>query len=549
MNPSPIIPPPSRRSALALGLLVAVGCRDTEAPSPADTDATGSTGAPSLTDDTGSTDAADSTGDPAAVTYWGDVAPLFYERCVGCHQADGVAPFRLDTYEDAMAWGPAAAAAVAQRSMPPWSLAADGSCGTFVDPQWLTDAQIELVAAWVDEGLAPGEPQDLEIPPLSSLEESLELRTPRFTPEIQGGDLAQFDEYRCFLIDVNVPKDGYITGFDGQPGNVQLIHHMIAMPIDVDLLVGADGQTNGDIIEQLSNEQPERPGWECFSRAGEGVVPNGVPITWTPGKGVVEFPEGTGIRVHQGDTFVVQVHYNLASEDLLGVSDSSAIGVRIEDEVEREAFMMPIDPLLESIFDDEPTALEPGLPSVQYTWEATFEDDLGPLPAVDLYGIFPHMHGYGRRFDMVVHQQGDQVDCGAHMPRWDFDWQQLYFYAEPIEITPHSRMEVTCEYDTSTATEPVLPGWGTINEMCLADLYVVLPEGIPAPQPSDAPQVPGWTCNPYFWDGQDGCDCGCGVFDPDCSATTSDVCEYCAEEGSCGMSCDDIDPRDNSTCG
>ena len=534
------------RSVAALGVLAAVGCRDTSPPSTGETDATGSTG--SDLDTTDGTGAVDSTGTPASVTFWGDVAPLFYERCVSCHQPEGVAPFRLDTYEEAMAWGPAAAAAVAERSMPPWSLNADGSCGTFVDPQWLTDEEIALVAAWVDEGLAEGEPQSLEVPAVSSLDESLELRTPDFVPEIQGGDLAQFDEYRCFLIDVDVPKDGFITGFDGQPGNVRLIHHMVAMPIDVDLLVTADGRTNGDIIQELSDESPEREGWECFSRAGEGVVPSGVPITWTPGKGVVEFPEGTGIRVYQGDQFVVQVHYNLASQDLIGISDSSAIGVRIEDEVEREAFMFPIDPLLDSMFDDEPTTLEPGQPSVQYTWEMTFGGVLGPLPSVDLFGIFPHMHGYGRKFDMAVHQDDGSVDCGAQMDRWDFDWQQLYFYADPITITADSRMEVTCDYDTTAATDPVLPGWGTTNEMCLADLYVVLPPGIPLPPPTDAPQIPGWTCDPYYWDSDDGCDCGCGVFDPDCVVMTSDVCEYCDNEGSCGMSCDEIDPLDNSTC-
>ena len=29
-------------------------------------------------------------------TFWGDVAPIYYERCVECHREGGIAPFRLD---------------------------------------------------------------------------------------------------------------------------------------------------------------------------------------------------------------------------------------------------------------------------------------------------------------------------------------------------------------------------------------------------------------------------------------------------------------------
>jgi len=58
-----------------------------------------------------------------------------------------------------------------------------------------------------------------------------------------------------------------------------------------------------------------------------------------------------------------------------------------------------------------------------------------------------------------------------------------------------------------------------------------------------------WTCPQEYYGADDGCDCGCGVADPDCSASTSDVCEYCTEDGSCAVdSCDQIDPADNTKC-
>jgi hypothetical protein len=58
---------------------------------------------------------------------------------------------------------------------------------------------------------------------------------------------------------------------------------------------------------------------------------------------------------------------------------------------------------------------------------------------------------------------------------WDFHWQRMYFYQEPLTVTQDSRISVTCDYDTSDVKTPVKPGWGTRNEMCLATLYFTVP--------------------------------------------------------------------------
>ena len=61
--------------------------------------------------------------------------------------------------------------------------------------------------------------------------------------------------------------------------------------------------------------------------------------------------------------------------------------------------------------------------------------------------------------------------------------------------------------------------------------------------------MPLWTCDPaYFGDGL--CDCGCGSVDPDCPTTTSEVCQYCDDPGSCNSApCPGtIDHDDNAVC-
>ena len=65
----------------------------------------------------------------------------------------------------------------------------------------------------------------------------------------------------------------------------------------------------------------------------------------------------------------------------------------------------------------------------------------------------------------------------------------------------------------------------------------------------------GWTCLPWFYGADDGCDCGCGVVDLDCADATVASCEWCSYPGSCSpigsdSGCPgDIDPAQNWLCG
>lgn len=58
----------------------------------------------------------------------------------------------------------------------------------------------------------------------------------------------------------------------------------------------------------------------------------------------------------------------------------------------------------------------------------------------------------------------------------------------------------------------------------------------------------GWTCADFAYGLDDGCDCGCGIPDPDCASNSVGVCEFCDDDGSCGYDCTDIALDDNSQC-
>ncbi len=47
------------------------------------------------------------------------------------------------------------------------------------------------------------------------------------------------------------------------------------------------------------------------------------------------------------------------------------------------------------------------------------------------------------------------------------------------------------------------------------------------PSKADGAVAPGWDCNGSYFDSDDGCDCGCGVLDPDCAGQAdAAACDY-----------------------
>jgi hypothetical protein len=457
---------------LALLVWLAAGCDDDSA-----TDTVRSDGG---TGDAG--DGATPDGSPAtsALTFWGDVAPILNAKCVKCHQTGGIGPFPLDEYRAAAAKAPLIAAATQAGIMPPYLVTHDGSCGDFEAGETLTAAEKANIREWAMADRKEGSPVTLMRPPVAGLgdAEVKQWKTPEIAPVAQGGDFARHDEYRCFLIDPGLERDRFITAYDIVPGTPALVHHLIAFLVDP-AKRARDGRTNGEVMAALDARDPERPGWPCFGMAGEGLDPDAAPAIWAPGQGPVSYPQQVGVRQTMGHKLVVQLHYNLADPATRGLTDTTTIRMRYADSVPRRAIFLVEDAFLDSVFGSMPMSLPPRQASVKRSWKKSLAElGLDELPYVDLLGVMPHMHERGMRKQVRIGAPGAPSSCAASVPRWDFHWQKMYFYKTAPRLGPQSELELECEYDTSNDSEPVLPGWGTRNEMCTAIMMLALPPGI-----------------------------------------------------------------------
>lgn len=413
----------------------------------------------------------------AAPTYHGDVAPIISQKCAACHQPGGIAPFALTTYEPARARASQIAAYTRARIMPPFLIETGGECGSFDESTALTEAEIATIGEWVEAGAPEGTPVELAPRSLPELAGGRDFDLPLFEPRVEGGPLAEFDEYRCFPVEHGLDADRYVTGYDVVPGNARLVHHVLAFIIDPNQEVGG-GLSNGDVMGALDDESPDRVGWPCFGMAGEGIEVESVPVSWAPGQGVVDYPDGLGVSFRRDRVLVAQVHYNLAEGAAPGDTDQTTVRLRLADSVERQGFFLLNDDLIRSLGAEAPRRLPAGRESVVVDWTRRL-GELG-VPAgldLELVGLFPHMHGYGRKYTFEV-SNGGGFECQGRINRWDFNWQRIYQYSVPVPVDADTQFRVTCEYDTRGAEADVMPGWGTRNEMCFVMGMLALPPGV-----------------------------------------------------------------------
>jgi copper type II ascorbate-dependent monooxygenase-like protein len=410
------------------------------------------------------------------VRFHEDVAPILANSCNGCHQQGGVAPFALDSYDAAVQWSGSIVAAVQSRTMPPFNVDNSGSCNTYTDARWLADDEIATISDWVDQGMEKGDASlGMPAPPAPRTIEGDDIvmvSTPeKYQPVNEAQPAAPADDYQCFLVDPETDDTSFLVGYDVLPGNSAIVHHVLAFDVDPERF-GMGGGTNGEIMAALDAESPDQPGWNCFNAAGDGVWVEGVPVTWAPGAGATKFPAGTGIRVKPGHKLVVQMHYHLAGANI--GTDTTEIQLAFADHVEREAHSTLIDGFLLTLLGT-PAELPAGVPDASFEWSMALADipyaDLD-FEQADLFGVLPHMHQRGRKMTVDVERKDGEV-CGARVDHWDYDWQQAFYYEQPIPVDMTDKIKVRCEWDTTADSEPVLPGLGTDAEMCLVGVYVV----------------------------------------------------------------------------
>jgi peroxiredoxin len=393
-------------------------------------------------------------GESRPVTYHKDVAPILQARCQECHRPGEVGPFALMTYKQTARWGDDIKEYTQSRQMPPWK--PTGEHGFFRDERRLTEEQIQTIARWVDAGLPEGDPKDA--PPPRQFPEGWQLGEPDLVltvPEEMTVGPSGRDLFRVFVLPTGLTEDKHVSAIEVRPRNKRVVHHTLQF-------IDTTGRARK--LEEKEREREKKPGEQDHGpgytvQMGVGYFPPGGSLGgWAPGNVLRHLPEGVGYHLPKGSDVVLQVHYHRTGKE---EKDRTRIGLYFA----RKPVTQRLQPLVVPGFF---LFIPAGEANYKITGAAEVNQD------AILHHITPHMHLLGKDIKCtMVLPDGVRKEL-IHIKNWDYNWQESYFFKEPIRIPGGTKLEVEAFYDNS-ANNPLNPhsppqavrfGEQTTNEMC-----------------------------------------------------------------------------------
>jgi len=357
------------------------------------------------------------------VTFNKDVLPILQANCQTCHRPGEIAPMSFMTFKDARPWARAMKTAVLARQMPPWF--ADPAYGHFSNDKRLSDADIQTIAAWADNGASEGEAADAP-PPIVfqegwGIKPDMIIEMPMDVPLQASGTI----NYKYVLAKANFTEDVWVTAADLRPGNKEAVHHMRA-------IVRPPGSN------WMKDAQPGvayEAGDPVMGRQSEDTDLVG---KFNPGLGAQDFSEFESAKfVPKGSDIVFNMHYTATGKP---TTDRSRLALVIS----------KTPPKLRYFTHDGPTAgnlaIPPGAGNAEVVSEMTATAD------TQLVYLQPHMHLRGKDYEVRLIYPNGKMET-IFKTKWDFNWQLGVEFKEPIAIPRGTRLIGIAHFDNSTANK------------------------------------------------------------------------------------------------
>ncbi len=336
------------------------------------------------------------------ITYTKDIAPIFNQRCVECHRPGEVAPFSLTSYEETIGWGATIAEVISEQRMPPWN--ANPDFGHFKNDARLSDTQKQTILTWIENGCPEGDAKDLPSPPKFVQG----WRMPEPDMVIHASD-KPFDvpatgtvDYQYFQVDPKFTEDKYVIAAEARPENPAVVHHIIAFLV-------MPGQRDIDLGKIL--------------------------IGYAPGTSPLIFPEGAAMRIPAGSKLLFEMHY---TPNGVAQSDRSYIGIKFTDKANVRQQVVGLE-ALNNRFKIPPQADAHSVVAQEKFSEETL-----------LLSVTPHMHLRGKAFRYEAKYPDGTTEVLLDVPKYDFNWQLRYEFAEPKRIPKGTVVTCSAVFDNSS---------------------------------------------------------------------------------------------------
>jgi tetratricopeptide (TPR) repeat protein len=353
-------------------------------------------------------------------TFSRDVAPILFKHCAVCHRPGQSAPFSLLTYEDVRPRAKRIAEVTRSGAMPPWQ--PEPGLGQFVGERRMDDAEIASIQRWVAQGMMRGDIADMPVQP--AFADAWQLGTPDIVvqmPEAYVLPAGSRDVFRTFVIPIPLNVAAYVRAVEFLPGNAKAVHHA---NIKIDR-------------SRLSRRRDEDEPGVGYKGGGsrEAGFPDGTFLGWTPGQSPRLSPPDMSWRLEPHSDLVVELHLMPgAAPEPVRVS----VGLFLTDQrPTRTGYMLRLG--------RQDIDLAAGRRDYVNADSYTLPVD------VDALAVQPHAHFLAKEVRAWATLPGGAVVPLIFIKNWNFHWQDVYTFAQPLLLPKGSVIEMRYTYDNSAA--------------------------------------------------------------------------------------------------
>jgi len=368
----------------------------------------------------------------ASPTYSKDIAPILQEKCASCHNPEGIGPMPLLTYQQVAPFATLIRDRTTARIMPPWHIDTTVGIQQFKNDASLSDAQIELIAAWVDAGSPEGNPADMpapvKFPHGGAWQLADQLGPPDMILRSAPFDVIANGQDQWWTPDVE------FEGLDGE-------RWLRAAEFKPSYPLGKKVVHHGHAVLHPAN--PEE-----FGRSQVALARYGVGKSWEI------FPEGTGMRVPTDGHIAWNLHYFPVGAE--GDDDVVEVGLWFYPEDEQPE----LETTGESMFRvDGLNGMARGQDIVipPHGYQVLQGTHVLDSPAV-IHSYRPHLHMRGKVMTMEAILPDGRKEVLSQVNKYDHNWQISYLFADEAKpILPTGTvLQFTSVFD-NTANNPINP--------------------------------------------------------------------------------------------
>src|SRR5207302_5512564 len=198
-------------------------------------------------------------------------------------------------------------------------------------------------------------------------------------------------------------------------GNRSIVHHAVVYADPLGQSLGLAGKDPAD-------------SYTCFGDAGVQASDTFL-AAWAPGITPAFLAPGTAMKLTAGTRLAMQLHYHPSAT---GGTDQTQLGIYFA--------TGPVDKILRQEFILNSTFT---IPAGNSSYPVRASATISKGTNLHVVSLLPHMHLLGRKMQVQTKYPDGSVTPMIQIDDWDFDYQAIYQYRQPVPLPGGSEFSFT----------------------------------------------------------------------------------------------------------